>query len=264
MRIRVARDGFSLSAWASGAGGDAPVILLSNALGTGLGLWNEVVDWLGESHGVIRYDTRGHGESDTPEGPYSFDDLVDDALAVMDHYGAERADYLGLSLGGMTGLGLGLRAPERLRRMVVCAARADAPQPFVQSWHDRIAAIRLGGMEAVWPGALERWLTPDFIAANPDRVAELRADFLVTTVDGYAGCAAALKGLDYLRHLSGLAVPTLYVSGAEDLGAPPPAMEIMAAKTPEAGYVCLTGAAHMLNINAPDAFTDAVARFLKT
>lgn len=262
-RVRVARDGFTLSAVETGQGAGAPVILMSNSLGAGLGMWDHQRAQLGKTHRVIGYDTRGHGQSDSPPGPYSFDDLVADALAVLDHFEVETADYVGLSLGGMTGLGLGLTAPERMNKMVCCAARADNPAPFVKSWDDRMAAIQAGGLSAIWPGTLERWLTPDCIAANPDVVAELETDFLRTSQAGYAGCAAALKQLDYLRQLGGLTVPTLYISGAEDMGAPPTAMEAMAKATPGAKYTNIPNAAHIININAPAAFDFALHEFLE-
>lgn len=260
-RQRVERGGWSLSALAEGPEGAAPV-LMSNSLGAGLGMWDAQADWLARNRRVIRYDTRGHGASDAPEGPYSFDDLVDDALAVMDHFGVARADYVGLSLGGMTGLGLGLRAPERVGRLVVTAARADAPEPFLKSWDDRVAAVQAGGMEAIWPGTLDRWLTPDFAASHPEAVEKLRVDFVATAVAGYEGCARALQGLDYLRHLGGMTLPVLYISGEKDAGAPAAAMEAMAAATPGAGYLCIADAAHIVNVNKRDAFDTALGRFL--
>ncbi|ROU04239.1 3-oxoadipate enol-lactonase [Histidinibacterium lentulum] len=260
---RVDRGGWSLAAVESGQAPGAPVVVMSNSLGATRAMWDDQADWLGRTARVIRYDTRGHGASDTPPGPYSFDDLVDDVLAVMDAFGVGRAAYVGLSLGGMTGLGLGLRAPERLTRLVVAAARADAPPPFVQSWDDRVAKIREGGMAAIWPGTLERWLTPGFQEAEPEAAEALRAQFLETTVDGYAGCAAALQGLDYLRHLGNLTIPTLYVAGAEDMGAPASAMESMAAATPDARYVCVADAAHIVNLDGRAAFDAALRDFLE-
>lgn len=261
-RVQVPREGFSLSALETGQGEGAPVVVLSNSLAAGLGSWRPQRAELEKRYRVIGYDTRGHGQSGVIEGPYSFDDMVDDVLAVMDHFGVERATYVGLSFGGMTGLGLGLRAPERVEKLVCAAARADNPEPFVQSWDDRIAKIEEGGMAAIWPGTLERWLTEDFRAAHPEVVAELEADFLATSVTGFKGCAEALKRLSYLRHLGELKVPTFYISGEQDMGAPPSAMEEMAAATPGAAYTCIEGSAHFVNRNAEAAFTSALMEFL--
>ena len=263
IRVEVPRGGFALSALESGQGAGAPVVVLSNSLAAGLGSWAPQRALLETRYRVIVYDTRGHGQSGAPEGPYAFDDLVADVLAVMDHFRVERANYLGLSFGGMTGLGLGLSAPERVEKLICAAARADNPPPFVKSWDDRLAAIEEGGLAKIWPGTLERWLTEDYQAAHPEVVAELKTDFLATSPIGYAGCAAALKSLSYLKDLGRLAVPTLYISGAEDLGAPAAAMEAMAAATPGAKYICIAGAAHFVNRNAEAAFNAAILDFLE-
>lgn len=257
-RIAVDAGGVTLSAQVEGEAGK-PWLLLSNSLAADLSMWDDQMAHLTRTHRVLRYDTRGHGASAAPEGPYSFDDLVADMVALLDHVGAEQADVMGLSLGGMTALGLGLAHPARVRRMVVCDARADAPPPFVQSWDDRIAAIRAGGMAAVVEGTLARWFTP---AADPSVPARAKAMILGTSAVGYEGCAGALKRLDYLRHLGGMAVPVRYVVGAEDMGAPPPAMRAMAEATPGASFVEIPGTAHVPNMENPAAFAAALGDFL--
>lgn len=257
-RIAVDSGGVTLSARVDGEAGK-PWLLLSNSLAADLTMWDDQMALLTRTHRVLRYDTRGHGQSAAPAGPYSFDDLVADMVALLDHVGAERADVIGLSLGGMTALGLGLAHPERVRRMVVCDARADAPAPFVQSWDDRIAAIRAGGMAAVVDGTLARWFTPAADASVPERA---KAMILATSPIGYEGCAGALKRLDYLRHLGGMTVPVRYVVGAEDMGAPPPAMRAMAEATPGASFVEIAGTAHVPNMENPAAFAAALGDFL--
>lgn len=260
-RETVRRGDVTLSALATGRA-DGPALLLSNSLGAGLGMWAPQRAAFEAHYRVIGYDTRGHGHSSAPDGPYSFDDLVADAIAVLDHFGVAQADYIGLSLGGMTGLGLGLNHPDRFGKIVCACARADAPPPFVQSWDDRVAAIEAGGMAAIWPGTLDRWLTPDVIAAEPALVDQLAADFTATSVKGYAGCAGALKGLDYKRHLTKMPVPVLYVAGAKDMGAPAAEMNAMWVATVGSDYVEIPDCAHIANLNRPDAFTDAVRDFL--
>jgi len=125
---------------------------------------------------VLRYDTRGHGQSDVPAAPYSFDDLVGDAVALLDHYQIERATFMGLSLGGMTGLGIALAHPGRLEALVCCDARADAPPQFVQGWNERINAVRGGGLASILPATVERWLSAAFRATHPDVVADVEHD----------------------------------------------------------------------------------------
>lgn len=260
-RVAVAREGVTLSAMVSGQA-DGPAILLSNSLGATLDMWAPQRQMLGARYRVIGYDTRGHGQSSTPEGPYSFADLTADALAVLDHFDVGKADIMGLSLGGMTALGLGLDHADRVGKLICACARADAPPPFAGSWDDRIAAISSGGMAAIWPGTLDRWLTPDFAEANPQVVQSLRADFLQTTVPGYTGCARALQQLDYRRRLPDMGVPVLYVSGADDMGAAPEVMQDMHGATPRSSYVDIPSCAHIANLNQAQLFNDAIADFL--
>ncbi|WP_346915301.1 alpha/beta fold hydrolase [uncultured Roseibium sp.] len=254
-------DGIVIETEVSGRGG-APWIVLSNGLGTTRDMWRPQLDLLEGAFRVLRYDTRGHGGSSTPIGPYSLDALVGDAIAVMDAHGVEKAIFMGLSMGGMTAMGLGLAHPDRLTKAICCAARADAPPPFVQSWIDRIAMIEKGGIGSIWEGTLARWLTAETQKAAPDLVAELKADFLRTTAEGYCGCAEALKKLDYLKDLPGLAVPILFVSGAEDMASPSAAMRHMADETPGSRYAEIPAVAHILNCDNPDAFNRVIAEFL--
>lgn len=257
-RFTVTHGATLLSARIDGADGK-PWLLLSNSLAADLTMWDDQIALLTRTHRVLRYDTRGHGQSPASPGPCRFDQLVGDMVALLDHVGAEQADVMGLSLGGMTALGLGLAHPRRIRRMVVCDARADNPPAFVASWDDRIAAIEAGGMEAILQGTLARWFSPACPPEPKERAARM---VLSTPVAGYIACAGALQGLDYLRHLPGLAVPVLYVVGAEDLAAPPAAMQAMADATPGARLVTLPSLAHVPNMERPELFNQAVGPWL--
>ena len=257
-RVRVPSGGITLSAQVDGPEGK-PWLVLSNSLAADLTMWDDQIELLTRTHRVIRYDTRGHGQSDAPGGAYDFPLLVADMVALLDHFSVDLADVMGLSLGGMTALGLGLTHPDRVRRLVVCDARADAPAPFVASWDDRIAAITSKGMAAVVDGTLARWFTP----ACPPGVAERAAKMILATPPaGYIGCAQALKTLDYLKDLGQMQPPVLYICGAEDMGAPKEAMAAMAAATPDASLTVLPGLAHIPNMENPAAFGAALTPWL--
>jgi 3-oxoadipate enol-lactonase len=258
-RLSVTAAGAKLSARVDGAA-DRPWLLLSHSLASDLTMWDDQVELFTCTHRVIRYDTRGHGHSDAPEGPYDFAMLVADMVAVLDHVGAERADVLGLSLGGMTALGLALSHPARVARLAVCDARADAPPAFVSSWDDRLAAVAAGGLQAILAGTLSRWFTPN---CPPEVVDRATAMILNTPPRGYAGCARALQRLDYLPHLGRMEVPVLYIVGAADLGAPPETMAAMAAATPGARLIVLPGLAHIPNMENPAAFAAALDDWLR-
>lgn len=237
-------------------------LILSNSLGATMAMWDDQIPALAARYRVLRYDTRGHGGSDAPQGPYSFADLTGDVLALMDHFGIERATFMGLSMGGMTGMGLAIDHPDRVSRVVCADGRADAPEGFRSMWDARIDRVQTGGLAAIVDGTLESWLTADWRAANPTRVAEIARMVQSNDAEGYIACCLALKELDYLRRLPQAGVPILYVGGDQDRGAAPEVMQAMADATPGGVYRQIKGAAHVANINAPEAYLAAIADFL--
>lgn len=240
-----------------------PAILLLNSLGTTTTMWLPQLPLLEKFFRVVRMDTRGHGQSETPPVPYDFDMLIADAFGVMDSHDISSFTVMGCSLGSMTALGMGLQNPDRIDRVVCTAARADAPPPFRQSWDDRMAIIEKDGIDALWAGSLGNWLTPDFRETSPESVELLREEFHKTTKDGYRGCAMALKDLDFRKDLGQMKVPCVFVSGSEDKGASPATMEEMAAATPNSRYVTIPDAGHIINVNNVANFNIAMSDFLE-
>lgn len=241
---------------------DAGWIVLAHGLATDHRMWDAQVPALTRKRHVLRYDARGHGASPVPAPPYGFDALIDDALAAMDAQGVAKAAFLGLSLGGMTGLGLALRRPDRVESLVCACARADAPAPYKAFWEDRLDAVARGGMDAIAAATVERWFGTDFVARHPDTAARFDATVRATPIDGFRGCVAALMTLDYKRHLHSIAVPTLFVAGQNDPAAPPETMREMAGAVPGARIVVVPDAGHIANVANPAAFDAALAAFL--
>ncbi len=254
-------NGITLNTKVDGDAGK-PWIVLSNSLGADLSMWDPQIEALTKTYRVLRYDTRGHGRSDVPAGPYAFDDLVGDVIGLMDAKGIERAAFMGLSMGGMTGLGLAIHHADRVSHVVCADGRADAPEPFRAMWDLRIAAVEGGGLEAIAEGTLATWFTEDWRQANPDALADVRAMVVENNPEGYIACCRALQGLDYFRHLGEAKAPVLFVGGSDDKGASPETMREMAAATPGGVYHEIADAAHVANINQPDAFNTAISDFL--
>ena len=252
VRLRTAIDG------APGA----PWLVLSNSLGANLSMWDRQMAALTVSFRVLRYDTRGHGGSDVPPGPYDFADFTGDVLGLMDHFGIEKARFMGVSLGGMTGMGLAIHHGARLERLVVADARADAPDGFRSMWDDRIARIRDGGIGAIVEGTLESWISAASRDADPGISDIVRGMVSATDQAGYIATCEGLKQLDYFRDLHRIMIPTLFVGGSEDRGAAPEVMGEMASRTPGGRYVSIDGACHLANLDMPDAFNEAVVDFL--
>jgi 3-oxoadipate enol-lactonase len=239
-----------------------PWLIVSNPLATDHSLWNPQMAVLAKMRRVVRYDTRGHGKSSASAGPYDFNMLCGDVIAIMDDLNISIADVLGLSLGGMTVLGLCLDHAVRINRAICCCARADFPAQMISAWDDRITAVRADGMQAVAEGTLGRWFTETAKHKQPDIISHAREMILGTSVNGYCGCAEALKTLDYRRRLPNLAKPILYVAGQSDVAASPEAMRDMADATPHARFELIADAAHIANMENPGAFNTAICDFL--
>jgi len=240
-----------------------PWLIASNSLAADLSMWDDQMPGLTARRRVVRYDTRGHGRSSAPEGPYSFDILVADMMAVLDALDIGEADILGLSLGGMTALGIALDHPGRVRRLVCAQARGMFPPPGIAMWDQRAQAVAEGGLAAVVDDTLSRWFTPDTHRDRPEVVEKARRMILATSPDGYIACTAALKGLDYLRRLGDITRPALYVAGELDGGAPVDAMREMADATPDSRFEVIAGVAHIGNMEKPDAYDRLLADFLR-
>ena len=238
---------------------DAPVLLLSNSLGTALEMWDPQMPAFAERFRVLRYDMRGHGRSAVPPGPYSIADLGRDVLALLDANRIDRVRFCGLSMGGMTGMWLGCNAPERLEKLVLCNTSAQLGTP--EHWNIRISLVQNEGMKGVAEGVIERWFTPEFRKREPQAVDKVRRMLLETPPAGYAACCAAIRDQDQREAICAVPVPTLVVAGARDPATPPEHSRIIASKIPGARVVELE-AAHLSNIEARDRFTASVLEFL--
>lgn len=237
----------------------APVVVLSNSLGTTLDMWEPQAAVLAERHCVLRYDTRGHGQSDVPPGPYTIDALGRDVVALLDHLGIARAAFCGLSLGGMTGMWLGVHAPQRITRLVLANTSACMDAPAAMD--ERIAAVTAGGVAAIAPAVLGRWFTPAFAAREPARVAAVRAMLESSPAAGYVACCHAIRAMDQRADVARIAVPTLVVAGTHDPSTPPAAGRFLAGRIPGARYVELP-TAHLSNVEAAVEFNAALTAFL--
>ena len=222
---------------------DAPVVLLAGSLGSTFAMWDPQVPALAERFRVVRFDARGHGRSPVPTGPYTLDDLVDDAVALLDRLGVERAHVVGLSLGGMTAMRLAAREAHRVDRLaVLCTSALLGP---AQAWADRAAHVRAQGTSTVADAVVARWFTDDLRARDPKLVARMQAMIASTPAEGYAGCCEAIATMDLRADLSRISAPTLALAGAEDPATPPEHLAVVAGGVADGRLVVLPQAAHL-------------------
>ena len=234
----------------------APLLVLPCSLGTSRALWDPAP--YAQHFRVLRYEHRGHGESETTPGPYTVEQLAGDALDLLDELGVERASWLGLSLGGMVAMWIAACAPERLERLVLACTSARVPSP--QAYAERAGIVRAQGVEPVADAVVARWFTP---AASDELRARFRAFLVATPREGYAGCCEALAEWDFRERLGDIVAPTLVVAGAEDESTPIAHTDLLVQRIPGARGTVLEGAAHLANLERPAAFAEAALAHLE-
>ncbi|MEP9380302.1 3-oxoadipate enol-lactonase [Aquabacter sp. CN5-332] len=238
----------------------APPLVLAHSLGTSLEMWDSVVPALSRHFRVIRYDARGHGQSAAPDAVYSMGDLGRDLINILDALNIPAAHLCGLSLGGMVGQWMALNAPQRLKRMVIANTTAHAGPPRL--WEGRIKHIRRAGTASVADAVIDSWFTPEFRAAQPEKVAPVRQMIVDTPASGYMGTSCAMRDMDFRAALAHVAVPAMVIIGARDRSTPPEWGELIAKHIPGARREVLD-CAHMSSIEMPEAFAGLVEGFLK-
>ncbi|TQL68003.1 3-oxoadipate enol-lactonase [Nocardioides albertanoniae] len=240
---------------------DAPVVVLSNSLGSTMSMWDAQVDALTEHFRVVRYDTRGHGGSPVPQGPYDIDDLADDVVSLLDSLGVEKAHFVGLSLGGMTGMRLAARNPERVDRLVLLCTGAKLDPS--SAWHDRAATVRENGSGAVAEAVVARWFTPGYLATNAEEKAAAEAVVASTPAEGYASCCEVIATMDLRPDLPRISAPTLAIAGADDPATPPPHLEAIADSVQDGRVLVVPESAHLANAEQPQTITSAILDHLR-
>jgi 3-oxoadipate enol-lactonase len=239
----------------------APWLVFSNSLATSLAMWDEQAAALQGKFRVLRYDQRGHGETEAPAGRYAFDTLLDDALALMDALGIAKATFAGLSMGGATALGLAERHPERFERIIVADSPCQSTPQSTQQWEERIVVAQKQGIEALVEPTVARWFPPETVASNPAYLDKIRGMIRATPVNGFIGCAAALAAHDYASAVASVKCPTLFIVGEKD-GATPAAMAKLHDRLPGSHFVTLPGAGHISNMDRAGEFNSALRDFL--
>lgn len=238
---------------------NAPALMLSNSLGTNLHMWDEQAKALSERYRVIRYDQRGHGKSGAPKGPYTIEQLGRDALAILDHLKIAKAHFLGLSMGGTTGMWLACMAPDRFHKIILSNTSARIGTQDV--WNARIASVLGKGMKSIVDATLERWFSKNFRERHPQQVSNVREMLLTTPAHGYAGCSAAIRDADLRWGIGEIKLPALVIVGILDPATPPAGGEFIAKRIRDAKLARLE-AAHLSNLEKSEQFTAEVKNFL--
>jgi 3-oxoadipate enol-lactonase len=251
-------DGCPINVEIAGREG-APMLMLSNSLGTTLEMWEPQLAAFTQHFRLVRFDRRGHGKSGVPKGPYTMERLGRDVLAILDALGIAKTNWCGLSMGGMDGVWLAANAPERVEKLVLTNTSTYFPDKV--AWNDRLKLVAEKGVPAFAAPNMERWFTKGFREREPAAVARIQAMFAATALDGYLGCGAAVRDMDHRDLLAKITAPTLVIAGQHDMATPVAANEFI--KNGIAGaQMKVLDAAHLSNVEQAQAYTDAVLEFL--
>lgn len=239
---------------------DAPVLLFSNSLGTDHSMWNEQMLALKKNYSILRYDTRGHGQSEATIGSYAIELLANDVLGLMDYLGIEKVIFCGLSMGGLIGQWLGIHAPHRLYQLIICNSAAKIGD--TEGWNERINEALDLGLEPLAIEAVHRWFTRTFQLNHASEVNKIVEKFQQGSLAGYAFCCCAIRDTDFSEELHKIAVPTLVIAGSEDAVTTIEEGQFQVNNIPDAQFVILP-AAHLSNIEAAEPFIKAITDFME-
>jgi len=241
---------------------DGPVVMLSHSLASSLKMWEPQMGMLESHFRVLRYDTRGHGKSETTPAPYTLEILGEDALGLLDELGMDRVHWVGLSMGGMIGQSIALNHPKRLKSLALCDTASIIPPEAQPIWDERIEGVRRKGMESQLEATMERWFTPSFFNLNPPMLTLIKEEFLATPAEGYIGCAGAIRRLNYLERLGDINLPTFIMVGEDDPATPVSASRAIHKHIKNSKLVILPFTRHLSNVEQPRVFNENLVEFL--
>jgi len=241
----------------------APWLVLSHSLACSVRMWDPQIEALKGDYRILAYDTRGHGASEAPKGAYTLEQLADDLSALLKSLGIASAHFCGLSMGGMIGQTFALKYPGVFRTLTLADTTSRYPAEAAAVWADRIRIAEAKGMEPLAQPTLERWFTGPFRSAHPGTVDAIRKLIVATPVAGYVGCSQAIPMINVSARLKEIRCPILVIVGEQDAGTPPSMAREIHENAPGSKLVVLPQAAHLANLEQPEAFTKALREFLK-
>jgi len=257
--MKVSSNGIELNCTVQGSG---PWVVMSHSLACDLHMWDEQAALLANDYTVLRFDTRGHGKSDAPAGEYTLEMLADDAKGLLNALGIKSCHWIGLSLGGMIGQAFALRYPGVFKTLVLADTTSRYPPEAQILWDARIATVDAKGMDALVEGTLSRWFTAGFRTTRGEVCDRAEAMIRATPVPGYAGCCHAIPKINFTSRLKEIRCPTLVIVGEQDAGTPVEMAREMHAAMPGSELVVIPSAAHLSNLEQPEAFNRAITAFL--
>jgi len=240
----------------------APWLTLSHSLACSVRMWDPQIEAFKDRYRILAYDTRGHGGSTAPAGPYTLEMMAADLRALLKHLNIERSHFAGLSMGGMIGQTFALKYPGVLTSLILADTTSRYPVEAAGIWAERIKTVETRGMQPMVQPTLERWFTEPFRKSHPEVVERIGALIASTPVAGYVGCSHAIPKINLTARLKEIKCPILVICGEQDAGTPPAMAREIHDAAPGSKLVLIPQAAHISNMEQPQAFTRAMEAFL--
>ena len=242
--------------------GEGPVVTMSHALGCNLSMWDEQALALSGRYRVLRYDTRGHGGSSVPLGPYSLEQMADDLHGLLTELDIAETHFVGISMGGMIGQLFALKYPRMVRSLILCSTTSRYPAAMRSAWVERIRTVEAKGIEPMVEPALARWFTAPFRERGQDVMDRVRVTLRSTPPQGYIGCCYAIPTIDVTDRLGEVRCPALVIAGESDPGTPVAMAQEIHAAIPSSEFAILRSASHLCNLEQPKEFNRVLLSFL--
>jgi 3-oxoadipate enol-lactonase len=241
----------------------APWITFSHSLACSVRMWDPQIAAFKDRFRILVHDMRGHGDTSAPAGPYSLEQLASDVAGLLKHVGIKKTHFVGLSIGGMIGQILADKHSALVERVVLADTGHTAQNPeLLKQWEERIATAQTKGMKPLVEPTLARWFTEPFRKSSPDKVAKIAALIENTPAPGYVGCCQAISKLNLTSRLKEIKVPVLAITGEQDGSAA--GTKFIGENIPGARFVGIPQAAHIANVEQPEAFNRALRDFLSS
>jgi 3-oxoadipate enol-lactonase len=240
----------------------APWLAFSHSLACNVRMWDAQIEAFKDRFRILAYDTRGHGNSAAPAGPYTLEAMADDLRALASHLDIQRLHFVGLSMGGMIGQTFAIKYPGIFSSLTLADTTSRYPAEAGPLWQERIRTAESKGMQPLVQPTLDRWFTEPFRQKNADTVREIATAIATTPVAGYAGCCAAIPRINVTARLKEIKCPVLVICGEQDPGTPPAMAREIHDNAPGSKLVMIPQAAHLSNLEQPAAFNRALEGFL--
>ena len=241
---------------------NAPWLVLSHSLACSARMWEPQIAALRDRYCILAYDTRGHGASAAPPGPYTLEMLADDLHGLLAALGISQPHFYGLSMGGMIGQSFALKYPGVFRTLSLADTTSRYPPEALIAWEDRIRLAEAQGMGPLAQPTLERWFTESFRTSHAAAVERIRELILATPVAGYVGCSRAIPKINFPARLAEIRCPILVLVGEDDPGTPVAMAREIHASAPGSRLLLLPQAAPLADLEAAEAFNRALGEFL--